>query len=234
MSAIRGVTVYLAFDFDDERLLEKSNPVRLLWAMSDAGWRFLKKAVVCDDMPGDLYVPAERDGERDLLARAWDNAIRAAPRYGNGYWMEAEDARGFRLSFGLYVAQPRRLFFSTDKNALGGSDLNARAFIAAGEIAYAALHPASGFGLFNYDAHDLPALGRGLDALWDYNFYGADAVTRVGRETLDSLDARRAAFDDGGMLIALSDNPAVGLNASRQRYHAAAARLGIKTIYQGG
>ncbi|MDZ4765203.1 MAG: hypothetical protein SGI73_11690 [Chloroflexota bacterium] len=229
-NVIRGVTVYIVFDFDDERLLDKANPVRLLWALSDAGWRFLKKAIVCDDMPGDLHVPAARD----LLARAWDNAIRAAPRYGNGYWMEAEDARGFRFSFGIYVAQPRRLFLSTDKNALGGSDANARAFIAAAELVYSALYPASGFGLFNYDAHDLPAIGKGLDAVWDYNFYGTGAVERVGRAALEALDARRVPFDDGGMLIAFADNPVIGLSTSRKRYQDAAARLSIKSIYQGG
>jgi hypothetical protein len=231
MSAIRGVTVYIVFDFDDERLLDKANPVRLLKALAAAGWRFLKKAVVCDEMPGDVYVPPEPA----LLARAWDNAIRAAPRYGNGCWMEADNPDGFRLSFGLYAAQPRRLFLAADKNALGGSDKNADSFAGAAEIAFAALSPAYGFGLFNYDAHDLPAVGAGIRALWDYTFLGAALVEQVGNAALDAIDAHRnVRLDDGGRLLQMMRNPVIGLAAAAERYRQGATALGLSQIRQGG
>ncbi len=66
---------YLMFDFADETtLLDKDNMVRLLIAIAEGDvYQFLKKAIVCDDSPGMIYVP----NSPETLANAWNNAIRA-------------------------------------------------------------------------------------------------------------------------------------------------------------
>lgn len=231
MSAAYGITVYLVFDLDDDRLLDTAVPVRLMEGLAAAGWRFLKKALVCDDMPGEKYVP----NDPALFPRAWDNALRAGQRWHKGMWMDMDSAGDLRVAFGYYPAQPRRLLLTIDKMALGSSDKHADAFIDAGERAFTALSPRFGFGLFNHDMHEMPAVGSAPDALWDYTFFGAEMAAQIGAETLDSIDAyRQVAFAGGGRLIQMARNPIVDQAAARPRYRAAADKLGMKALRQGG
>jgi hypothetical protein len=222
--------VYLIFEFADAATLtDKANILRLMTGLQEAGWQYLKKAIVCDGVPGDKYVPA------DMLPQAWENAIRAAPRYGGGYWMEMEDARGFSLSFGYSPKELRRLFLAVDKLSIGASETNTRAFVSAAETIYNTLRPAYGYGLFNYDAHILPAIGAGIAAAWDYNFLGAALVDRFGRAALSEIPAWGVAvLDDGGMLIELSPNPVVQWRPYADAYKRAAAVFGVTQVNQGG
>lgn len=222
--------VYLIFEFADAATLsDKANILRLMSALSDSGWLFLKKAIVCDGVPGDKYVPA------DMLPQAWENAIRAAPRYGGGYWMEMEDARQFKLSFGFNPKEPRRLFLSVDKMSIGASETNTRAFVSVGETIYNTLRPAYGFGLFNYDSHELPPIGAGIKAAWDYNFLGAEMVAQLGHAALHEIQAWGVAvLDDGGMLIEMSPNPVVQWRPYADAYKQAAAAFGVTQVNQGG
>jgi hypothetical protein len=97
---------YILFDFSDNRLTDRANFVRLMIEIARGDvFRFLKKAIVCDDMPGDLYVP----NQPEMLDLAWSNAVRAAPRYNGAYWMEFENETGFRLNFGFDPRQLKRL-----------------------------------------------------------------------------------------------------------------------------
>lgn len=222
--------VYLIFEFaDDSTLSDKANILRLMTALQETGWQFLKKAIVCDGVPGDKYVPA------DMLPQAWENAIRAAPRYGGGYWMEMEDAHTFRLSFGYSPKQARRLFLSVDKVSIGASETNTRAFVNVAETSYNTLRPVYGYGLFNYDIHELPAVGAGMTAAWDYNFLSGALVHRYGQEALTSIAAWGVAvLDDGGMLIEMAPNPVIGWRAYADAYKQAAAAFGVTQVNQGG
>ena len=117
-------TEYILFDFADETtLLNKDNMVRLLIAIAEGDtFHFLKKAIVCDDSPGLIYVP----NSPETLANAWNNAIRALQRY-NGYWMEFENAAKLKFSFGFDPNDRRGgCFWRAKKADLRADDIAAR------------------------------------------------------------------------------------------------------------
>ncbi len=220
----------ILFDFADETtLLSKDKMVRLMIAIADGDqFRFLKKAIVCDDSPGLNYVP----NSPETLAGAWDNAIRARQRY-NGYWMEFENADGLRLSFGYDPTSAQRLYLSAKKTDLRNDD-HLRMFVGIGETIFNALHPVYGFGLFSYDVHDTPEIGLPIPAaLWDINFFGAGLVQEWGRETLEALPSwREAEIGSGGLLLELSPNPITRPQITN--YREASATLGFARYFQGG
>src|SRR5664279_5531951 len=220
----------ILFDFADETtLLDKDNMVRLLIALA-AGYtfRFLKKAIVCDDSPGLNYVL----NSPETLANAWNNAIRAAQRY-NGYWMEFENEQSLRFSFGFDPNAARRLFFTAKKTDLR-NDEAWREFVRIGELIFNTLCPMVGFGLFSYDSHETPEIGAVIpDALWDINFYSYGLTQEWGHATLDSLPIwRKADLADGGVLLELSENPIT--RPQIKNYRDAAASLGFARYFQGG
>ena len=107
-------TEYILFDFSDMRLTDRSNIIMLMTEIAAGDrFRFLKKAIVCDDVPGDLHVP----NTPEYLDRAWSNAVRAAPRYGGAYWMEFENKDGLRLNFGFDPKQLKRLNLTVSRAA---------------------------------------------------------------------------------------------------------------------
>ncbi|MEO8392361.1 MAG: hypothetical protein ABI700_05145 [Chloroflexota bacterium] len=220
----------ILFDFADETtLLSKDNMVRLLIAIAEGDqFRFLKKAIVCDDSPGLNYVP----NSPETLAGAWDNAIRARQRY-NGYWMEFEDAAGLRLSFGFDPTSAQRLYLSAKKTDLRNDD-HLRKFVGVGETIFNGLHPVYGFGLFSYDVHDTPEIGAPVPAaLWDINFFSAALMQRMGSATLASLPVWREAYiGSGGLLLELSQNPITRPQITN--YREASAALGFARYFQGG
>jgi hypothetical protein len=219
----------IVFDFADEAtLLDKQNVVRLMIALAAGDtWQFLKKAIVCDDSPGLNYVP----NTPETLANAWNNAIRARQRY-NGYWMEFENAAGVRFSFGFDPDAARRLFLSAKKADLRSDD-TLRAFIGVAETIFNCLQPVYGFGLFSYDSHDTPEIGANPAALWDYNFYGVGLVNELRRDALAAAPAARVGdLAEGGLLLALSENPIT--RPTIRNYREASAALGFKRYFQGG
>lgn len=225
--------VYLVFDFITDQLNDHAAIVALMGTFSATGWRFLKKAIVCDDVPGTLYVP---DQPR-YLAAAWQNAIRAAPRYGGGYWMEMENAGGFRLSFGFDPRQPRRLYLSFDADVIRTADgvPNVRAMVRVGEQIYAALRPHYGFGLFSYDSHEIDAPGASPAAVWDYNWFSPALAEQIGLGELLSAPAwRKEMMRDGGVLLELSPSPIAEMRQHAENYRGTAALLGWKRVHQGG
>ena len=224
---------YILFDFpDDTTLLDKDNMVRLLIAVANAtetggAFQFLKKAIVCDDSPGLNYVP----NEPEMLANAWNNAIRAAQRY-NGYWMEFENAAGVRFAFGFDPDAARRLFFTAKKADLRADDA-LRQFITTAELIFNTLRPEYAFGLFSYDTQDTPEIGVFPTALWDYNFFSGGLVHELGRDALASVPASRMAdLAGGGLLLELSENPIT--RPQIKNYREASAALGFARYYQGG
>lgn len=221
--------VSMLFDFaNDTTLLDNSNMVQLLIAVAQGDvFRFLKKAIVCDDSPGEIYVP----NSPETLANAWSNAIRARQRY-NGYWMEFENADGLRFSFGFDPNDARRLFLSAKKADLR-ADAALQAFVSIGEVIFNMLRPMYGFGLFSYDSHETPEICDAPSALWDYNFFSEGLIFEWGREALERLPAaRKADLDHGGLLIALSENPIT--RPQIQNYREASAALGFARYFQGG
>jgi len=202
--------------------------VRLLIAVAEGDtFRFLKKAIVCDDSPGVDYVP----NTPETLANAWNNAIRALQRY-NGYWMEFENAAKLKFSFGFDPKSARRLFFAAKKADLR-TDESLREFVRIAKLIANILHPTYGFGLFSYDTHETLEIGAAPSVLWDYNFFGADLVAQIGRETLESLPAWRCAdLADGGLLLELSPNPIT--RPQIKNYRDASAALGFARYFQGG
>ena len=219
----------IVFDFADDRtLLNKEDMTRLLIAVAEGDvFQFLKKAIVCDDSPGIIYVP----NSPETLANAWNNAIRARQRY-NGYWMEFENADKLLFSFGFDPDDARRLFLSAKKADLRSDD-NLRTFVHFGEVIFNTLRPLYGFGLFSYDAHETPGIGIMPGALWDVNFFGAGLIHEWGREALDAIPAwRKADLAGGGLLLEFSENPIT--RPQIQNYRAASAALGFSRYYQGG
>ncbi len=229
-----GSTEYVLFDFVDMRLADRANILRAMSALADGDrFRFLKKAIVCDDMPGEKYVP----NAPDLLDRAWTNAVRAAPRYGGAYWMEFEGASGVTLSFGYDPRKLKRLNLTISRQALAGEQGDA----AAAELSEAvvlianALQPAYGFGLFNYDTHELPPVGAGPQAAWDINVFGAALVEQYGRESLHALPAWKTVdVDGGGVVVPMAANPVSGWKAADGAYRGLADLLGVSAVRQGG
>ncbi len=198
------IAEYIVFDFADETtLLDKASIVRLLIAIAEGDrFQFLKKAIVCDNSPGVIYVP----NSPETLANAWNNAIRAVQRY-NGYWMEFEDTDHLKFAFGFDPNAARRLFLSANKSDLR-ADASLGEFVRIAELIFNTLRPIYGFGLFSYDAHDTPEIGSAPFAAWDYNFFNAALVQQFGREALVRLATGRTAdLADGGLLLELSDNP---------------------------
>jgi hypothetical protein len=229
-----GSALYTFFDFDDLRLADRATVLRAMTALADGDrFRFLKKALVCDDMPGEKYVP----NEAELLDRAWTNAVRAAPRYGGAYWMEFEGASGAQLAFGFDPRKLKRLNLTIGRQALAGADgERAAADLTEGVVRLAgALQPAYGFGLFNYDTHDLPAAGAAPQAAWDINLFGAGLAEKLGRADLLALPVWNVVETEGGGVAAFAAaNPVTGWKAADDGYRALAALLGVTALRQGG
>lgn len=229
-----GSIVYILFDFPDNRLTDRANILRLMTTLAlENDYRFLKKAIVCDDMPGDLYVP----GEPELLDRAWSNAVRAAPRYDGAYWMEFENLGGLKMNFGFDPRKLRRLNLTIDRDRLKlpGDTPNVRELVRVISLINQSLHPAYGYGLFNYDIHEAAPANAGITALWDYNLFGAVLVEKFGHDTLMSLPAwQKHEFSDGSILIEMAENPVAGWREVGDAYKAAAQELGVAKINQGG
>ena len=227
-------TEYILFDFSDTRLTDRSNFISLMTEIArDDAFRFLKKAIVCDDVPGDLYVP----NEPEYIDRAWSNAVRAAPRYNGAYWMEFENASGLRLSFGFDPRHLKRLNLTINKSSINKptDEPNVQELLRIASIIYKTLNPIYGYGLFNYDLHMPAKPGAGLTAVWDYNFFGPGLVETLGRGTVLALPAWRVTeFDDGGVLLEMSPSPVADWKPYTQNYKDAAAELGVGTFYQGG
>ncbi len=219
---------YLVFDFADETtLLDKDRILRLLIAICAGDvYKCLKKAIVCDDSPGLIYVP----NSPETLANAWNNAIRAEQRY-NGYWMEFENDQKLKFSFGFDPNAGRRLFL-TAKRADLRSDDALREFVRFGEMIFNTLHPLYGFGMFSYDNHETPEIGAAPAALWDYNFFGAELIDTLGHDKIDAASAFRKAELDGGVLIEVAANPIT--RPQIKHYREASAALGFSKYYQGG
>lgn len=219
-------SAYVMFDVADERLLDHDRIVTLMWALADAGWRFLKKAIVCDDVPGDLFVP----NEPEFIERAWQNALRAAPRYGGGNWMEFQNIDDLKFSFGYDAKQPRRLMLTVDTAQIRRRDQtpNVRVLGSLIELIYRQLAPIYGYGLFSYD-HHAPAASDGiLRAVWDFNLFGSAMADQLGREKLRYLPAWRSVeFEDGGLLLELAANPIADAAPYTQYYRHAAEVLGV-------
>lgn len=227
-------TEYILFDFSDLRLTDRANIIGLMTEIArDDRFRFLKKAIVCDDVPGDLYVP----NTPEYLDRAWSNAVRAAPRYGGAYWMEFENSSGLRLSFGFDPKQLKRLNLTVSKDSINkpSDEANVSELVRVASLIYTMLHPAYGYGLFNLDLHNPAAPGAGLKAVWDYNFFGPALVASLGRDKLLALPAwRKTEFEDGGILVEMSPNPVADWQPYTQNYREAAAALGVNAFNQGG
>jgi hypothetical protein len=227
-------TEYILFDFSDIRLADRSNIVGLMTEIAaEDRFRFLKKAIVCDDVPGDLYVP----NTPEYLDRAWSNAVRAAPRYGGAYWMEFENDNGLRLSFGFDPKKLKRLNLTVSKSSINkpADEPNVRELVRVASLIYTALHPAYGYGFFNYDLHNPAAPGDDLKAVWDYNFFSPALVESLGRDKLTALPTwKTTELDDGGLLLEMSPSPVADWQPYTRNYREAAAALGLNTFYQGG
>jgi hypothetical protein len=229
-----GSTEYVVFDFADMRLADRTNLLRGMGALAEGDrFRFLKKAIVCDDMPGEKYVP----NTPELLDRAWTNAVRAAPRYGGAYWMEFEGTSGAVLAFGFDPRKLKRLNLTISRSALTGPQGDAAAadlFEAVVSLAYA-LGPDYGYGLFNYDTHEEQPVGTGPQAAWDFNVFGAERVQQIGRDGLKAVPAWRSVeLQGGGLVLALAANPVTGAAASRDAAGALATALGVSVVVLGG
>lgn len=229
-----GQSVYVLFDFLDGRLSADHAPILALLGSIAAHdrFRFLKKAIVCDDSPGEVYVP----NTPETLAGAWKNAQRALARYG-GYWMEFEDTEGVKMSFGFTPQEPHRFLLQTANRVLANRDRseNARAFASVIQKIYTALQPHYGFGLFSYETHDSVEAGTPPFAVWDYNLFSPALVEQYGRERLLSLPAwRTVEFPDGGLLLEMSPNPLTEGLAYREQYREAARLLGFDRVMIGG
>ncbi len=226
------ISVYMCFDFADLRLADRGRILALMNALAeDDRCRFLKKAIVCDDMPGEIYVP----NAPELLDRAWSNAVRAAPRYNGQYWMEFEGASGLKLGFGFDPRKLKRLMLSVSKNALKlhGSAPQAAELVSVIGSINRTLMPAYGYGLFNYDIHDVQPVGAGPQGIWDYNLFGAELAARWG-DTLDNLPAAITRFEDGSALVVMSDEPFAGYRALEPNYKQAAEMLGLSAVFHDG
>ena len=228
-----GQNEYILFDFPDGRLTEDALILELMGKLTEYDrFRYLKKAIVCEDSPGDIYVP----NTPQTLAGAWANAKRAVVRYG-GYWMEFEDTEGVKMSFGFNPKESRRLFLQTSSSVLNKRDKseNVRAFVSVIQKIYDGLHPDYGCGLFNYENHDSVAPGTPPFAVWDYNLFSPALVAQFGRDRLLALPAwRTVEFKDGGLLLEMSPQPVVNALAHRDQYKTAAAALGFERVIMGG
>lgn len=227
-----GTIVYMLFDFDNMRLADRGQILALMNALAENDrCRFLKKAIVCDDMPGEIYVP----NTPELLDRAWSNAVRAAPRYNGQYWMEFENASGLRIGFGYDPRKLKRLNLSIDKDALKlpGSAPNAAELVNVIGIIANTLAPAYGYGLFNYDIHDLQPVGAAPQGVWDYNLLGSKLVEQWGH-VLESLPAAVTRFENGSALVSMSDEPFAGYREAAPRYKQAAQQLGLNAVFHDG
>jgi hypothetical protein len=219
-------TVFVMFDFDDDRLLDHSRIVALMQTLADDGWRFLKKAIVCDDVPGDQFVP----NEPEYIARAWQNALRAAPRMGGGNWMEFLNIDDLKFSFGYDGRQPRRLMLTAGTALIRRREQAPNVRVLAGliELIYRQLAPVYGYGLFSYDHHAPLAPDGQVRALWDFNLFGPALVSALGREKLRYLPAWRSVeFDDGGLLLEMAAHPIADAAPYIQFYRHAAETLGV-------
>jgi len=204
--------------------------ISLMETLGSAGWRFLKKPLVCDDMPGERFVPS------DHYPQAWRNALRAAPRSGGRVWMEMENYDELKLTWGYDPRQMRRVLLGIDLMHLRRRDHleNARALTAAAEQIYAALRPFHAYGLYNFETHPEQLVGGGLTAIWDYNFFSAELVEMVGRERLRVIPAWRVAdLPDGGLLLEMAPNPIAEGPLHLQFYRHAAQSLAV-AYHQGG
>lgn len=228
-----GQSEYILFDFPDGRLTDHAPILTLMNNIAEHDrFRFLKKAIVCDDSPGEIYVP----NTPETLAGAWQNAKRAAARYG-GYWMEFEDTEGVKMSFGFKPEDPRRLFLQIDRSVINRRHQpeNVRALVGVIQKVYNALHPHYACGLFSYENHETYEPGTPPFAVWDYNLFSPALVERYGRERLLSIPAwRKVEFDDGGIMLEMSPSPITEWVAYKDNYREAAALLGVDRVVQGG
>ncbi len=229
-----GSTEYILFDFDDMRLADRANVLRAMNALAlEDRFRFLKKAIVCDDMPGEKYVP----NEPELLDRAWTNAVRAAPRYGGAYWMEFEGASGVPMALGFDPRRLKRLNLTIGRQVLAGEmgdTVAAELFEVVVTLANA-LQPVYGYGLFNYDTHEAQPIGAGPQAAWDINVFGAALVGTVGRDALHTLPAWKAVdLEGGGLALAMASNSVSGWKAADAAYRSLAVLVGVSAVRQGG
>lgn len=229
-----GSTEFILFDFADLRLADRATVLRGMNVLAAGDrFRFLKKALVCTDVPGEKYVP----NTPEYLDQAWTNAVRAAPHYGGAYWMEFEGAAGAQFAFGYDPRKLKRLNITVSRAALTGpnGDVAAAELLDAVTSLANALQPAYGYGLFNYDTHDAQPVGAGPQAAWDINVFGAALTGQLGREALLAIAGWRAAdLTDGGVLLALAANPVTGWQAAREPALVLAGLLGVGAVTLGG
>jgi len=218
--------LYQMFDFTDFRLADRTRIHAFMVALVDVdGIRFLKKAIVCDDVPGERYVPSEPD----MLDRAWSNAVRAAPRYNGQYWMEFENQQRRTMAFGFDPRRPKRLHVTIDRDLLRG----AHAAAAMQELLHVVdciaeyLQPAYGFGLLNVDVHDVPAVGALPQALWDINWFGEALARELPASSVSAYIDRTVHH---GRLIVPAEVPFVDWRSARPLAEQAATALGFSRI----
>jgi hypothetical protein len=226
--------LYTFFDFDDSRLADRTRIIRLMEDIAIGyGARFLKKAIVCSDVPGEMHVPSEPE----WLDQAWSNAVRAAPRYNGQYWMEFEHADGLKMSFGFDPRRLKRLSLTVDRDALRGdaAQLHAACLLDTIALMATSLGPPYAFGLFNYDTQDVPPVGAPPAAIWDYQVFGPALVDQIGRDRLAALPAHEVrVLPDGAVLVAMSASPVLAWQARRDAYRAAAQALGLAGVMHDG
>lgn len=226
--------LYTLFDFSDDRLSDKATVIGLMQAIAQEDhWQFLKKAIVCDDSPGEIYVP----NTPQTIAGAWHNAIRAAPRYNGAYWMEFQNAQGVQVNFGIDPKNYQRLNLTVDSAVFRG-DTGAQSledYLAVAHTIYNHLQPAYGYGFFNYDMH-MPYPSDSIPrAVWDVNYFGADYVASLPANTFDALDCAVCdPLPDGGVYLRVSAHPPQTAARDIGRYKAVAEKLGLNQIYVGG
>lgn len=224
---------YILFDFDALTLADRARIVQLMETFIGAGWRFLKKAIVCDDMPGDTYVPSEPE----LLDRAWSNAVRAAPRYGGAYWMEMENGAGLKVSWGFDPKRLKRFNLTVSRNQIAATTQteNMQAFVGAAEQVYQSLQPAYGYGLFNYDVHEGYPIGAGPQALWDVNWYSSVIAERFSNSDLENLPAYKIMQrEDGSLFVQMAAVPIAQAGQRMTNYRVVARVLGLSAVHAGG
>jgi len=103
------------------------------------------------------------------------------------------------------------------------------------EIAYDVFAPDYGYGLTSPEIYPvgISDLQTVPDIIFDINFFGPNLVERMGKEKLSSCPTWRTVnFDDGGILLQLSEDPVEQPEGFKGNYTQTAAILGAsRTIF---
>jgi len=232
-----GDLEWVLFEFgSDETLRDRSRLVKLMSeVVKQSDFRF-RPSLTLAHPPPELV-----ENSLHALTTAWDTA-HCEGQF--GALIDCIRPNGFCVGFGVEFANYGRLHVTTNNGSISGLDPvhyeNVESLTWICETVYVTTHPEYGYGMVSPQTHPFAVSdpwqsGDHVWAVYDFNFYGPNLASALGRDRLRSAPTwKTVEFDDGGIFLQMSPSPIAEWELYTHNYERTAEILGLEIIYQGG